>query len=90
MTGVIDSTSFTELNEYMTLNNNDLVKIQNILDGQEDKFEKKIDKFKNEFYERIDPILKEIPTAREARTLMENRIEKLEEIHTGGKHGFPD
>lgn len=58
------------------------------IDEQEDKFEKKLTKFKSEFFEKVDPILKEVTTAREERTLLENRLEALEEIHPKGKHTF--
>ena len=56
------------------------------LDNQEDKFENKLTEFKSEFFEKIDPILKEVTTAREERPLIENRLEALEEIHPKGKH----
>ncbi len=42
--------------------------------------------FKSEFFNKIDPILKEVTTAREERPLIENRLEKLEEIHQTGVH----
>jgi hypothetical protein len=44
--------------------------------------------FKSEFFDKIDPILKEVTTARGERTLLENRVEKLEDIHTSGKHAL--
>jgi len=63
------------------------------LENQEDKFEVKITEFKDEFYTRIDPILKEVVASREDRTIgaeqhrrNEDRIEKLEKIHPQGKH----
>ncbi len=74
----------------MVLNKGDLTKIRVILheelDNQELKFEKKLTKFKSEFFEKVDPILKEVTTAREERPLIENRLEALEEIHPKGKH----
>lgn len=72
----------------MTLTRSDLGKIEGMLETQEEKYEKKIDEFKNEFYERIDPILKEVTATREERPLIENRLEKLEKIHPKGKHTF--
>ncbi len=44
--------------------------------------------FRSKFFDKIDPILKEVTTAREERPLIENRLEKLEEIHPKGKHTF--
>lgn len=52
----------------------------------EDKFEKKVVEVKSDFLEEIDPILKEVTTAREERPLIENRLEILEKIHPSGKH----
>ncbi|HLE49440.1 MAG TPA: hypothetical protein VI819_05415 [Patescibacteria group bacterium] len=48
------------------------------LDEQEEKFEEKLIEFKSEFFTKIDPILKEVVTAREERPLILNRIEKIE------------
>ena len=63
------------------------------LGEQEEKFEAKITEFKDEFYTKIDPILKEVVASREDRVLAaeqhrrnEDRIEKLEKIHPQGKH----
>ena len=70
----------------MTLTKNDLNQIKNLLDDQEVRFETKIVEVKSEFFEKIDPILKEVTTARDERTLVENRLEKLEEIHQTGGH----
>ncbi len=61
-------------------------KLDEKLDEQEEKFEKKLTEFKSEFFEKVDPILKEVTTAREERPLIENRLEKLESIHPKGKH----
>ena len=70
----------------MTLTNSDLTKIEDLLDKQEQQFEAKVVEIKSEFFVKIDPILKEVETAREERPLIENRLEKLEEIHPEGKH----
>lgn len=70
----------------MTLTNLDLTKIEDLLDKQEQKFEAKVIEIKSEFFEKIDPILKEVTTAREERPLIEERIEKLEQIHPNGSH----
>lgn len=72
----------------MALTNTDKNWIKGVMEGQEEKFEAKIVEFKSEFFEKIDPILKEVTTAREDRTLVENRLEKLEEIHQSGKHAL--
>lgn len=40
------------------------------------------------FYDKIDPILKEVLVSRDERPLMENRLEALEEIHHQGKHSI--
>ena len=50
-------------------------KLDEKLDNQEDKFETKLTMFKSEFFEKIDPISKEVVTAREERPLVENRLE---------------
>jgi len=60
-------------------------KLSEKLDEQEVRFEKKLTEFKSEFFTKIDPILKEVVTARKERPLIENRLEVLEEkvgIHT--------
>lgn len=80
----------------MTLTKSDKKWIEDIFDAKsgskmdelEQKFEKKLVEFKSEFFEKIDPVLKEVVTAREERPLIENRIEKLEEIHSSGKHAL--
>jgi len=63
------------------------------LDDQEQKFEKTVTNFKDKFYTKIDPILKEVVASREDRLIgseqhirNEQRIEKLEKIHSKGKH----
>ena len=62
------------------------------LDEQEQQFEGKLTEFKSEFFDKIDPVLKEVTASREERTLQsdrisnhEDRIEKLEKIHPQGK-----
>jgi len=76
----------------MTLTKSDLGKVGGLidrkLDDNEEMYEKKLTKFKSEFFEKIDPILKEVTTAREERPLIENRIEALEEIHQAGIHSL--
>lgn len=64
------------------------IKLTDKLDKQEQKLENKLTEFKSEFFEKVDPILKEVTTAREARTLVENRLEALEEIHRTGSHSL--
>ncbi|MFH1863670.1 MAG: hypothetical protein ABIJ85_02000, partial [bacterium] len=64
------------------------VVLQEELNNQEEGFEKKLTEVKSEFFEKIDPILKEVVTAREERPLLENRLEALEEIHPQGKHAL--
>jgi len=54
----------------------------------EEKFEKKLTKFKSDFFDKVDPILKEVVTSRDERTVSNKRLEKLEEIHPQGKHSF--
>ena len=51
----------------------------------EEKFEKHTTKLKSDFLEKIDPILKEITTAREERPLIESRIKTLEDALQQGK-----
>ena len=84
----IDTNVFTRLNGGMVLTKRDLNDIQKLLDKQEENFEKKVEDFKNDFFERIDPILKEVVTAREEKPLLENRLEALEEIHQEGQHSL--
>jgi len=55
------------------------------LDNQEQKFEAKITEFKDEFFTKIDPILKEVVASREEREILSqhsknqtDRIEKIE------------
>ena len=55
------------------------------MDDQEQKFEAKITEFKDEFFTKIDPILKEVVASREEREILSqhsknqtDRIEKIE------------
>lgn len=63
------------------------------LEEQEQQFESKIVEVKDDFYTKIDPILKEVVASREDREIRaeqhlrnQDRIEKLEKIHPQGKH----
>lgn len=73
----------------MSLTKGDKIWIKNVLtdglDSQEQKFEAKIVEVKNDFYDKIDPILKEVVASQEERTMLshrvsdhEDRIEKVE------------
>ena len=69
----------------MTLTKSDKNWVQNLIEDQEDKFEAKIVEVKNDFYDKIDPILKEVVASQEERTILshrvsdhEDRIEKVE------------
>lgn len=71
----------------MTLTKNDLNQVRSIVAEElDDKLDNKLTKLKSDFFERVDPILKEVTTAREERPLIENRLEALENIHPKGKH----
>jgi len=73
----------------MTLTRGDLKQVRSIVAEElDEKLEEKLSKLKSDFFERIDPILKEVTTAREERPLIENRLEALEEIHPSGKHNL--
>lgn len=77
----------------MALNQVDLEHIRSIVkeeisDSFEEILDDKLSKFKSEIFDRIDPILKEVTTAREERPLIENRLDALEEIHQEGKHSI--
>ena len=54
----------------------------------EEKFEKKVEDAKSGIFDRIDPVLKEVKTSQEERSLIEKRVEALEEIHQTGKHSL--
>lgn len=51
-----------------------------------EQIDNKLTKLRSDFFERVDPILKEVVTAREERPLIENRLEALEEIHPQSRH----
>lgn len=60
-------------------------KLDSALADQEQKFEAKIIEVKNDFYNKIDPILKEVIAAQQEREIVahrlsdhEDRIEKVE------------
>ena len=54
----------------MAQNKSDLNQIEELLD-------EKLTKLRSDFFEKVDPILMEVTTA---------RLEKLEKIHAEGKH----
>lgn len=76
----------------MTLSIKDLSQIDRRLVNQKDEILEEIDvkltKLRSDFFEKVDPILKEVTTAREERPLIENRIEAIEDIHPKGKHAL--
>lgn len=68
----------------MTLTKNDLKQIEHIVENKveeilDEKLDCKLTQLKSDLFDKIDPILGEVTTARDERTLMENRIEILEE-----------
>ncbi len=68
----------------MTLTKNDLKQIEHIVENKveeilDEKLDSKLTQLKSDLFDKIDPILGEVTTARDERTLMENRIEILEE-----------
>ncbi len=67
----------------MVLTTTDLKQIETLLD---EKLDEKLTQFKSDLYNKIDPILNEVTTARDERVLIENRLEKLEELHPNGAH----
>jgi hypothetical protein len=64
------------------------IKTYGKMEELEEKFEKKVTEVKSELFEKIDPILKEVVSAREEKHLIKNRIEALEDIHQTGKHSL--
>ena len=74
----------------MTLTKGDLSQVDRRLENQKeeilDEIDTKLTKLRSAFFAKVDPILKEVTTAREERPLIENRLEKLESIHPKGKH----
>ena len=85
----------------MVLTNKDLDNIVSIVDKKFDErftefkveifeeMDNNLQSLKSDLFERIDPVLKEVVTAREERPLLENRLEALEEIHQEGSHSLP-
>ncbi|MEK7526176.1 MAG: hypothetical protein AAB546_01710 [Patescibacteria group bacterium] len=53
--------------------------VDEVVERISDNFDRALESQRSKFLEDIDPILKEVTTAREERTLIENRVEKLEE-----------
>lgn len=80
----------------MTLTTGDLNKIGTIIDEKLEvhtreiliEMDNKLQNIKSDIFDRIDPILKEVVTAREERPMIENRLEALENIHTKGSHSI--
>lgn len=69
----------------MALTKGDKIWIQNLMEDQEEKFEAKIVEVKSDFFNKIDPILKEVVANQEERTILshkasdhEDRIENIE------------
>ena len=59
--------------------------VESAMEEQEQRFEAKIEEVKGDFYNKIDPILKEVVASQEERTILshqvsghEDRIEKIE------------
>jgi len=66
----------------MTLTNSDLKEIRSVVKEElDEQLDSKLTQLKSEYFERIDPVLKEVTASREERTIIENRLEKLEGIH---------
>lgn len=61
------------------------------LSEQEEKFEEKLTEFKSDFFERVDPILKEVTTAREERKIVSRKLtEHTNQLEKINKHlGLP-
>ena len=100
-TEIIDRMLPQCLNETMILNKNDLQKIGELIDNkldirfdtQKEEIQELITEFKSDMFTKIDPILKEVVTARDERPIItekqsnhEDRIEALEKIHPQGEH----
>jgi hypothetical protein len=71
----------------MTLTKGDKVWIKNTLDdvlfngldSQEQKFDAKIVEVKSDFYDKIDPILKEVLANQEERTILSHKVSDHEQ-----------
>ncbi len=80
----------------MMLTKGDLVKVKQIVDESvEEGLEEKLGKLKSDFYDHIDPILKEVVASREEREITAAKlsehteeIETLKNIHPKGTHSF--
>jgi hypothetical protein len=78
----------------MALTRDDKKFIEDTIDQKlDEKLDSKLTALKDDFYTRIDPILKEVVASREDRLIgteqhirNEKRIEKLEKIHPQGTH----
>jgi len=55
----------------------------------EQKFEKFVTDSHSKIFDKIDPVLKEVKASQEARSLIEERVEALENIHQEGDHSLP-
>jgi hypothetical protein len=82
---LVDICHFTVLNRGMALTKGDKIWIKDLIEVQEEHFEAKIVEVKSDFYNKIDPILKEVVANQEERTLLshkvsdhEDRIENIE------------
>ena len=53
--------------------------LEDALDSQEQKFEAKIVEVKNDFYDKIDPILKEVVANQEERIILSHRVSNHED-----------
>lgn len=53
-------------------------KFENKLDDIEQKFESHVTKFRDKFFTKIDPILKEVTTKRDERTVQAEQIKRHE------------
>lgn len=49
------------------------------LDSVEQKFEDKLVEFKSDFFEKVDPVLKEVTVSREERTVSSEQIRRHED-----------
>ena len=73
----------------MALSDSNLKQVRTIVKEEiNESLDEKLTELKSDFFERVDPILKKVVTAREERPLLENRMEKLEAIHLKGKRQF--
>jgi len=61
------------------------------MEDLEEKFEKKVTEVKSEFFEKIDPVLKEVSASREERKIVSRKLsEHTDQIEKIQKHlGLP-